>query len=112
MSRIIFFVILIFPFSHTYLQTLKKGEDVFVIHPNLKECSGEVTVPCYQAKKLEDKHWNIYIEHIEGFEFEEGNQYTLKLAVTHNDMPLRDMPSITYKLIKVISKEKIIPDAG
>ena len=112
MRGIIFFALIVFPFFNAYSQSVKKGEDTFVIHPNLKACTGEVTVPCFQARKLEDKHWSMYIEHIEGFEFEEGNQYTLRLKVIQNDSPQRDMPSVTYKLIKVVSKEKITPDAG
>lgn len=105
-------MIIISPLFNIFGQDIKKGEDTFVIHPKLKECTGEVTVPCFQARKLEDKHWSMYIEHIEGFEFEEGNQYTLRLKVIQNDSPQRDMPSVTYKLIKVVSKEKITPDAG
>ena len=54
-----------------------------------------------------ENQWHVYpINFIEGFEFEPGYFYTLKVEITHLANPPQDWYNIEYKLIGVISKTK------
>ena len=48
----------------------------------------------------------IFTKRIEGFTYEEGYKYALKVLVTQLKNPPADGHSETYKLLNIISKEK------
>ena len=50
--------------------------------------------------------WNIFYDDIEGFKYQLGYLYTLKVEKENIENPPADGGSIRYKLIKEISKEK------
>ena len=54
--------------------------------------------------KGEDQ-WHVYPTHfIEGFEFEPGYSYILKVRITHLANPPQDWYDVEYKLVELISK--------
>lgn len=64
-------------------------------------------MPYLQVKEVgsESDNWlNIY--GIEGFEYEVGYEYLLKVYKTKPDDRLQDIPNVKYTLIKIISKTK------
>lgn len=55
-----------------------------------------------------ENQWKAYpITFIEGFEFEPGYLYTLKIKIIHLVTPPQDDYSVQYKLITLISKTKV-----
>lgn len=57
--------------------------------------------------KGEDQ-WHVYPTHfIEGFEFEPGYSYILKVRITHLANPPQDWYNVEYKLIELISKTEV-----
>lgn len=52
-----------------------------------------------------DNQWQAYpINFIEGFDFEPGYFYVLKVKITHLANPPQDWYNVEYKLIELISK--------
>lgn len=60
-----------------------------------------------RIKEGASSKWDtIAIHSIEGFEFEAGYLYVLKLKVIHLVNPPQDDSNIRYRLIRVLTKEK------
>lgn len=52
-----------------------------------------------------DNQWHAYpINFIEGFDFEPGYFYVLKVKITHLSNPPQDASNVEYALIQVLSK--------
>jgi len=47
------------------------------------------------------------IEPIEGFKFEEGYIFKIKVLITKEERLLYSLPGVTYKLIEILSKVKV-----
>ena len=55
-----------------------------------------------------ESQWSAFpIHFIEGFEFEPGYFYTLKVEITHLANPPQDSYDVAYKLIELISKTEV-----
>ena len=55
-----------------------------------------------------ESQWSAFpIHFIEGFEFEPGYSYTLKVEITHLANPPQDSYDVAYKLIELISKTEV-----
>ena len=73
------------------------------------QCMGEGLQSCYlvqQDQKVGTAEWNYFYGQIEGFEYEEGFIYTLKVRITPVVNPPADASDRRYTLLKVLSKEK------
>jgi len=70
----------------------------------------EATVDGIRIRQIGTLPWHtIPVGSIEGFEFEEGYSYVLKIQVTHLADPPQDGSSIKRKLITIVSKNKNLP---
>lgn len=63
--------------------------------------------PFLQIKEVgsSDDYWSVAYG-IEGFDYESGYEYLLRVYKIKTDERLQDVPDHTYKLIKIISKTK------
>lgn len=68
------------------------------------DCHNDVNEKCFQAKKVTDPYWTFEIAAIEDFDYEEGNEYHLKLSITPPSAPGEDP---VYSLVTVLDKKKI-----
>jgi len=67
---------------------------------------------CLQVKELGiDKDWQNQYEGIEGFNFKSGFVYNLQVEKIELKETPQDASSITYRLLKIIKKEKPVTDA-
>jgi hypothetical protein len=71
-----------------------------------KDCQGEAPMKCLQVRESPDQPWRNFFGRIEGFEYEEGNSYELRVEVTPVAAPAADAPSLRYRLIEVVEKRK------
>lgn len=56
----------------------------------------------------DSKEWNrMYLNQINGFSYQDGNEYLLKVKKTFLANPPADAPDITYDLIEITSQEKV-----
>ncbi len=76
------------------------------VGPEREACIGAVPQECYLIKEnLEDK-WEFLYDEIEGFEYEEGWTYKLRVEQQTVDDPPADGSSLRLILIEVVSKVK------
>lgn len=76
-------------------------------------CTGVAPMNCLQVKYKNSKNWELFYSEIEGFKHQEGYRYTLSVIRTKRKNVPADASIYTYKLKKVIKKQKIaINNAG
>ena len=71
------------------------------------DCFGIEEQLCYKVKHQGDKHWSMFYNSIDGFNFESGYEYNLKVKIVTIDNPMADGSSEKYYLKKVLSKVKV-----
>lgn len=73
------------------------------------ECTGVGPMQCLQIQKseeLEPDKWLLFYDQIEGFDYQPGSIYQIKVKVTDKQEPIpADASSKNYELIEVISQE-------
>ena len=73
-------------------------------------CEGEGTQDCLlvqQGKQIGTPNWDLFYGDIQGFAYEPGYVYTLKVSVEKVSAPPQDAADRRYVLVKVLSKEKV-----
>jgi len=60
---------------------------------------------CYIVKEQADADWRLFYAPINGFEFEPGTSYTLKVKKSPVDNPPADASSLRYDLVEVVEKK-------
>ncbi|GMQ27512.1 DUF4377 domain-containing protein [Algoriphagus confluentis] len=73
------------------------------------DCMGVGPMTCFQIQKsetLDHRNWELFYNEIEGFTYEPGNIYRVKVEITEKPKPVpADASSLSYKLLEVLSKE-------
>ncbi|OIQ36932.1 MAG: hypothetical protein BM563_09755 [Bacteroidetes bacterium MedPE-SWsnd-G1] len=74
------------------------------------QCTGVGKMTCLQIQKNVEldltKDWEFFYSNIEGFEFQPGYFYKLKVKTEKIENPPADDSSIKYTLVKVLEKKK------
>ena len=79
-------------------------EKTILVGPEKVECVGVGPQECYLVKENIDDEWQYFYDQIEGFNWEPGYTYELRVAVHHVENPPADASSLRYELIEVIDK--------
>lgn len=71
------------------------------------DCVGVGPMQCYQIKESEEDPWTFFYQQIDGFDFQPGYIYRLKVQVESLDIEetLADKSNLEYTLVEVLSKE-------
>jgi len=70
-------------------------------------CTGVAPMECLEVKIGKEKEWSYFYDRIEGFDYEPGYIYKLKVERTKKSGTVpADASAYTYKLRKVVSKKK------
>jgi hypothetical protein len=75
------------------------------VAPTTVECVGEGTQRCLQVREAAHEEWRLFYDHIEGFTFEEGFRYSLRVSRTRISDPVADGSAFRYRLVDVLSRE-------
>ncbi|KEQ29359.1 DUF4377 domain-containing protein [Pedobacter antarcticus] len=82
-----------------------------VIRLQVKEetanCTGVAPQTCMLVKYKSSKDWELFYSGIKGFKYTPGYRYTLSVQRTKRKNVPADASAYTYRLIKVIKKQKI-----
>ena len=78
--------------------------DLYVDHYKA-ECVGVAVWLCLRTRDTTDMDWTLFYGCIEGFSYEWGYNYKLKIRVTDIENPPADASSKKYTLLKIESKE-------
>ena len=84
----------------------QKNMVTYTIASNTTIGYGVVPQTCLLVKEGDTEGCSLFYSTIEGFNYEPGLEYNVKVEKTAIENPPVDGSSIRYKLIKVISKEK------
>ncbi len=82
------------------------NEKTFIVGPETADCTGVAPMKCLQVKEKESDTWQNFYTNIEGFTYEPGYEYVLKVKTEKIENPPMDASSIKYTLIKQVSKTK------
>ncbi|PHR64625.1 MAG: DUF4377 domain-containing protein [Alcanivorax sp.] len=86
----------------------KPGQLLYVA-PYGTACIGVGAMECLRVKEEGDANWQLFYNHIEGFAYEEGFQYTLRVKVEEVASPPADGSSLRYTLLEVVEKKPVNP---
>lgn len=87
------------------LLSCKETKTVYIASYQI-DCNGVAPQMCMLYKENPDDEWTYFYDTIEGFEYEEGYEYTLEVAISKIDEPPADASSLKYALVNILSKEK------
>ncbi|MEN8186808.1 MAG: DUF4377 domain-containing protein [Bacteroidota bacterium] len=73
---------------------------------HLADCVGVAPQKCMLVKDKVDDNWSNFYDNIEGFTYEEGYEYLLKVEVETIKNPPADASSLKYTLVEVLEKNK------
>lgn len=82
------------------------NEKTFIVGPETADCTGVAPMKCLQVKENASDSWTNFYTNIEGFTYEPGYEYVLKVKTEKIENPPADGSSIRYTLVKQISKTK------
>lgn len=87
-----------------------------VIRLEVKEdkanCTGVAPMTCLQVKYKNSKDWELFYSSITGFKYQPGYRYVLLVERTKRKHVPADASAYTYKLRKVVKKQKIATTDG
>ncbi len=86
--------------------TSNGNEKTFIVGPQTADCTGVAPMKCLQVKENSSENWTNFYSNIEGFTYEPGYEYVLKVKIEKIANPPADGSSIKYTLVKEISKTK------
>jgi hypothetical protein len=81
-------------------------EKTFIVGPQTADCTGVAPMKCLQVKEKASEDWTNFYTNIEGFTYEPGYEYVLKVKTEKIANPPADASSIKYTLVKQVSKTK------
>ena len=74
----------------------------FYVHPKLVDCVGVGPQKCMQVKQNPDSSWDWLYQGIEGFDFQEGIEYKIRVIVEEVQNPPADGSSLRYILHEIL----------
>ena len=86
---------------------MKKKKTIYVAD-HLEKCEGITAQTCMLIKENKTDDWTYFYDAIEGFTYEKGYEYVLKVNISKIKNPPTDASSLVYKLVEIISKNKTL----
>ncbi len=79
-------------------------EKTIYIGPQLVDCAGVAPQQCMQVKESPEAEYTLFYDQIEGFEYEAGYDYTLKVKEEKVENPPADAADFRWILVEIVSK--------
>ena len=76
------------------------------------DCVGVGPMKCLQVRDTPDAEWSMFYDQIQGFEYEEGYDYQLRVRTEEVENPPADASSIRWILEEVVSKTAASSEAN
>ena len=80
--------------------------ETLIIGPYRTDCVGAFPQECYLVLNEDDQTWEFFYESIEGFDYEPGFTYTVKVSLHDRGEGIQDVGRYAYKLVEVVSREE------
>lgn len=78
-----------------------------VVKEDRASCTGVAPQTCFQVKYKNSKSWELFYSNISGFNYKPGYRYVLLITRTKRANVPADASLYTYKLKKVLKKQKM-----
>lgn len=89
-------------------EPLPAGEEIILyVGPKWVDCVGVAPMTCLLVKESPEQDYRYFYSPIEGFEFEPGYEYVLRVRVASVENAPADASSLQYRLVDVVSKEPV-----
>lgn len=95
-------VLLLPAFTACFAQSKK----TYFVADHKSSCVGAGPMDCYLVKEKTKDEWRYFYNFIEGFDYQEGFEYKIKVSVTQYEQVAADASRFTYRLLKVMAKRK------
>lgn len=82
------------------------GDKTIFVREERVDCEGEGPMLCMQVRDAGSEEWTLFYGKIEGFSYEEGHAYELRVRVADVKTPPADRSSQRVRLVEIVSKEK------
>lgn len=79
--------------------------ETLIIGPYKVDCVGAFEQECYLEFNEESQEWHFFYEGIQGFDFEPGFIWTLKVSLHEREEGIQDVGRYEYRLVEILSKE-------
>ncbi len=86
---------------------IESEEKSFFVSGELADCVGVAPQKCMLVKESPDGEYEYFYDHITGFFYEEGNEYEIRVRVTHNPYPPADGSTVQYELLEIVSQTAV-----
>ena len=84
--------------------------EIIRLGPSIQRCQGFIEQDCFRTYNEDSGRWELFYEHIQGFDFEPGFIYTLMVRLEDRGPRIQDVGRYAYHLVKVIEKKKAPED--
>jgi hypothetical protein len=99
-------VFILFFFIQCSKSYAESKEKTMIVGAKLVDCEGAGPMKCMQVKAKESDNWEYFYGNIQGFNYESGYEYVIKVKVEEVRNPPADGSSHHYTLINQVSKIK------
>ncbi|GHA59633.1 DUF4377 domain-containing protein [Pontibacter akesuensis] len=110
MKNITLVAALILGFSSCKKEALETVETTMHVNYYRQSCQGVGEMKCLlvqEGNQVGSSDWTLFYDRIEGFQYEEGFTYVLRVRVEKVENPPADGSSRKYILLKIISKDEV-----
>jgi heat shock protein HslJ len=83
-------------------------ERAMIVGPSRVICTGVGPQWCLQVKDSSDSDYQLFYSPIEGFDYQPGFEYELRVAVSEVENPPADASNLSYALIEVVSMTRVL----
>lgn len=87
------------------------SKTLYVAHFKV-DCVGVGPMECMQVRENPDEDWRMFYDQIQGFDYEEGYEYELRVHTEEVENPPADASSLRWILDEVVSKNAVSGEPG
>lgn len=98
------------PCPGSWISRCGPNTEILIIGPYKTTCIGAFEQACYLEFNEESRQWEFFYDGIQGFEFEPGFIWTLKVSLHEYSGDIQDVGLYEYRLIEVLSQEEASVD--
>jgi heat shock protein HslJ len=87
-------------------------EKTIYVAPTLVDCVGVAPQKCMQVKESPEAEYTLFYGQIEGFEYQEGNEYVLLVREEQIENPPADAPDRKWVLVSLVGQTPLAAAPG
>ena len=95
---------------NTLITPGEENMEILIIGPYTETCQGFIEQTCFLEFNEEAQEWHLFYENIQGFDYEPGFIWTLKVRLEDRGTEIQDVGRYAYHLVEVLSKKAASSD--